>query len=144
MAAVAKLLCDLEKAGGAEVRWRWIRAVRLMGVAEGRGRWEKRAADLNGSESDQKLATRRRQMILYRLLGRDLGSERAYLNGDNLSNDMTRDGEETPFLPAETAPFRLCRQSEGAIRVACTAFLLNQPAAFDGTWPWVYTESRWS
>jgi hypothetical protein len=53
MAVVAKLLCDLEKGGGAEVRWRWMRAVRLMGVVEGRERWEKRAADLNGSDSNQ-------------------------------------------------------------------------------------------
>ena len=69
MAAVAKLLCDLGKAGGADVRWRWMRAVRLMGTVEGRERWEKRAADLNGTESNQKSAIRRRrQMNLYRLL----------------------------------------------------------------------------
>jgi hypothetical protein len=141
MVAVAKLLCDLGKGVGAEVRWRWMRAVRLMGVVEGRGRWEKRAADLNGSESKQKLAIRRRQMFLYSLLGENLGSERAYLNGDNLKSDMTRDSEQTAFLPAETAP---CRYFKGAIKVACTAYLVNQPAAFDGTWPWVYTESRWS
>lgn len=59
MAAVAKLLCDLAKGGGgaAEVRWRWMRAVRLMGVvAEGRGWWEKRAADLDGRKSKQKVS----------------------------------------------------------------------------------------
>jgi len=65
MAAVAKLLCDLAKGGGgaAEVRWRWMRAVRLMGVvAEGRGRWEKRAADLNGDNLNSDMT---RLTILY-------------------------------------------------------------------------------
>jgi hypothetical protein len=64
MAAVAKLLCVLKNGVGAEVRWRWIRAVRLMGEREeGRGGWEKRAADLNGSKKQtKKLAIRRRQI----------------------------------------------------------------------------------
>ena len=72
MAAVAKLLCDLAKGGGgaAEVRWRWMRAVRLMGVvAEGRGRWEKRAADLEEQEqikvSKLSVVTRRRANVSY-------------------------------------------------------------------------------
>jgi len=79
--------------------------------------------------------------------GANLGSERAYLEGDNLSSDMTRDSEQAPFLPAGTAPVRLCRPFEGASRVPCTAYLFNQPAAFDARCPWVswvYTESRWS
>jgi hypothetical protein len=121
MAAVAKLLCDVEKGVGAEVRWRWMRAVRLTGVVEGRGRWEKRAADLNGSESSQKSAIGRRQRILYSLLGKNLGSERAYLNGDNLNNDMTRDSEKVSFLPADTAPRRYFK---GAIKATCTAYLV--------------------
>jgi len=62
-----------------------------MGAAEGRGRWEKRTADLNGDK----------------------------LN----SSDMTRDGEQTPFLPAETGPWLLC---------SARHFLVNQPAVFDG------------
>jgi hypothetical protein len=38
--------------------------VRLMGVvAEGRGRWEKRAADLDGSKSKLKSAIRRRRQM---------------------------------------------------------------------------------
>ena len=70
MAAVAKLLCDLvEKGVGAEVRWRWMRAERLMGVVEGRGRgrWEKRAADLNGSESKQKVSNQAAANVSYNL-----------------------------------------------------------------------------
>jgi hypothetical protein len=66
MAAVAKLLCDLvEKGVGAEVKWRWIRAVRLIGMVEGRGRWEKRAADLNESESKQKVSNQAAANVSY-------------------------------------------------------------------------------
>jgi hypothetical protein len=77
-------------------------------------------------------------LITFSLLGRDLGSERAYLNGDNLNSDMTRDTLESRRA--------FCRRKRGhpGYVVACTAFLVNQPAAFDGTWPWVYTESRLS
>lgn len=60
-------------------------------------------------------------MILYSLLGRDLGSERAYLNGDNLDNDMTRHREQVSFLPADTAPRRYFK---GAIKATCTPYLV--------------------
>jgi hypothetical protein len=65
-------------------------------------------------------------LITFSLLGRDLGSERAYLNGDNLNSDMTRDTLRI------RRPF--CRQKRGhpGYVVACTASLVNQPAAFDG------------
>jgi hypothetical protein len=65
IAAVAKLLCVLKNDSGAEVKWRWMRAVRLIGMVEGRGRWEKRAADLNGSRSKQKVSNQAAANVSY-------------------------------------------------------------------------------
>ena len=94
MAAVAKLLrllCVLaDRATGEGFRWRWTSAVRLMGVESG-GRWEKRAADLEEQEQIKvsKLSvTRRRANVSYRPMEQFRPGAKAYLDGDNLNNDI--------------------------------------------------------